>query len=29
MGKILADGPLADVADSELIRTVYVGGASR
>jgi len=29
MGKILADGPLADVADSELIRTIYVGGASR
>ena len=29
MGKILADGPLAEVADSELIRTIYVGGASR
>jgi len=29
MGKILADGPLADVADSELIRTIYVGGAAR
>jgi branched-chain amino acid transport system permease protein len=29
MGKILADGRLADVADSELIRTIYVGGASR
>jgi len=29
MGKILADGPLADVADSEVIRTVYVGGAAR
>jgi len=28
-GKILADGPLADVADSELIRTIYVGGAAR
>jgi ABC-type branched-subunit amino acid transport system ATPase component/ABC-type branched-subunit amino acid transport system permease subunit len=29
MGKILADGPLAEVADSELIRTIYVGGTSR
>jgi branched-chain amino acid transport system permease protein len=29
MGKILADGPLAEVADSELIRTIYVGGAAR
>src|SRR4029453_2727015 len=29
MGKILADGPLSDVADSELIRTIYVGGAAR
>jgi branched-chain amino acid transport system permease protein len=28
MGKILADGPLADVTDSELIRTIYVGGAA-
>jgi branched-chain amino acid transport system permease protein len=28
MGKILADGPLAEVADSELIRTIYVGGAA-
>jgi branched-chain amino acid transport system permease protein len=29
MGRILADGPLADVTDSEVIRTVYVGGAAR
>jgi branched-chain amino acid transport system permease protein len=29
MGKILADGPLREVADSELIRTIYVGGAAR
>jgi len=29
MGKILADGPLSDVADSELIRTIYVGGGAR
>jgi len=28
-GKILADGPLAEVADSELIRTIYVGGAAQ
>jgi branched-chain amino acid transport system permease protein len=28
MGKILADGPLADVAESEVIRTIYVGGAT-
>ena len=27
MGKILLDGPLADVAESEVIRTIYVGGA--
>jgi branched-chain amino acid transport system permease protein len=27
MGKIVVDGPLAEVADSEVIRTVYVGGA--
>jgi branched-chain amino acid transport system permease protein len=26
MGQILADGPLAEVADSELIRTIYIGG---
>jgi ABC-type branched-subunit amino acid transport system ATPase component/ABC-type branched-subunit amino acid transport system permease subunit len=25
-GKILLDGPLAEVADSELVRTVYIGG---
>jgi branched-chain amino acid transport system permease protein len=29
MGKILLDGPLAEVAESELIRTVYVGGGAR
>jgi branched-chain amino acid transport system permease protein len=29
LGKILADGPLAEVADSEIIRTIYVGGAAR
>jgi branched-chain amino acid transport system permease protein len=28
MGKILADGPLADVAESDLVRTIYVGGAA-
>jgi ABC-type uncharacterized transport system ATPase subunit len=27
MGKILVDGPLSEVAESEVIRTVYVGGA--
>jgi len=25
-GKILLDGPLAEVADSELVRTIYIGG---
>jgi branched-chain amino acid transport system permease protein len=25
-GRVLLDGPLAEVADSELIRTIYVGG---
>jgi branched-chain amino acid transport system permease protein len=25
-GKVLLDGPLAEVADSELIRTIYIGG---
>jgi ABC-type branched-subunit amino acid transport system ATPase component/ABC-type branched-subunit amino acid transport system permease subunit len=29
LGKILADGPLAEVGDSEIIRTIYVGGAAR
>jgi branched-chain amino acid transport system permease protein len=29
MGQILADGPMADVAESELVRTIYVGGAAR
>ena len=25
-GKILLDGPLAEVADSEVVRTIYIGG---
>lgn len=29
MGRILLDGPLAEVVESELIRTVYVGGGAR
>jgi branched-chain amino acid transport system permease protein len=29
MGRVLVDGPLAEVADSEVIRTVYVGGGAR
>jgi branched-chain amino acid transport system permease protein len=29
MGRILADGPLADVAESELVRTIYIGGGAR
>jgi branched-chain amino acid transport system permease protein len=29
MGRILADGPLADVAESDLVRTIYLGGAAR
>lgn len=29
MGRVLLDGPLAQVADSELIRTIYVGERSR
>jgi branched-chain amino acid transport system permease protein len=29
MGRILADGPLADVAESELVRTVYIGVGAR
>jgi branched-chain amino acid transport system permease protein len=29
MGKVLADGPLAEVAESEVIRTIYVGGGMR
>jgi branched-chain amino acid transport system permease protein len=29
MGKILVDGPLADVAESDVIRTIYIGGAAR
>jgi branched-chain amino acid transport system permease protein len=28
-GRILVDGPLSEVADSELIRTIYVGGGAR
>ena len=27
MGKILVDGPLSEVAESEVIRSIYVGGA--
>jgi branched-chain amino acid transport system permease protein len=27
-GRVLLDGPLAEVADSELIRTIYVGGGA-
>jgi branched-chain amino acid transport system permease protein len=27
-GKILLDGPLTEVADSELVRTIYIGGKS-
>jgi branched-chain amino acid transport system permease protein len=29
MGRILVDGPLSEVAESELIRTIYVGGGAR
>jgi branched-chain amino acid transport system permease protein len=29
MGKILVDGPLAEAVDSEVIRTIYVGGGAR
>ncbi len=29
MGRVLLDGSLAEVADSELIRTIYVGGGPR
>lgn len=29
MGKILVDGPLAEVVDSEVIRTIYIGGGAR
>jgi len=29
MGKVLVDGPLAEVAESEVIRTIYVGGGTR
>lgn len=28
-GRILLDGPLSEVADSELIRTIYIGGGAR
>src|SRR5262249_6850587 len=28
MGRILADGPLAEVAESELVRTIYIGGGA-
>jgi len=29
LGRVLADGPLSEVADSELVRTIYVGEAAR
>ncbi len=29
MGKILVDGPLEEVVDSEVIRTIYVGGGAK
>ena len=29
LGKVLADGPLSEVAESEAIRTIYVGGGTR
>ena len=29
LGKVLVDGPLAEVAESEVIRTIYVGGGTR
>jgi branched-chain amino acid transport system permease protein len=29
LGRVLADGPLSEVAESELIRTIYVGGGAR
>ena len=29
MGKVLVDGPLAEVAESEVIREIYVGGGTR
>src|SRR2546430_12177120 len=28
MGRVLVDGPLAEVAESEVIRTIYVGGGA-
>jgi branched-chain amino acid transport system permease protein len=29
MGRVLVDGPLSEVAESEVIRTIYVGGGTR
>src|SRR5215831_6413731 len=29
LGRVLADGPLAEVAESELVRTIYVGDVAR
>ena len=29
MGRVLVDGPLSEVAESEIIRTIYVGGGTR
>ena len=28
MGKVLLDGPLSEIAHSDLIRSIYVGGAA-
>jgi branched-chain amino acid transport system permease protein len=28
MGKVLLDGPLSEIADSDLIRSIYVGGTA-
>jgi branched-chain amino acid transport system permease protein len=28
LGKVLLDGPLSEIADSDLIRSIYVGGTA-
>jgi len=28
MGRVLLDGPLSEIADSDLIRSIYVGGTA-
>jgi branched-chain amino acid transport system permease protein len=28
MGKVLLDGPLSEIAQSDLIRSIYVGGSA-